>query len=142
MFGLQMIREMDNLQREMEQVFSDFGLHPLLNELPQERTINLRDLGDAFQLEASLPGLAIDKLDISVLGRRLTISGEFAAAEVPENAVWHRKERSIGRFEKNLQLSAEVETDQVEAEYSQGILRIKLPKAAAALPKKITLKAS
>lgn len=142
MFGLQMIREMDNLQREMEQVFSGFGLRPLFNELPQERTINLRDLGDAFQLEASLPGLDIDKLDISVLGRRLTISGEFAAAEVPENAVWHRQERSIGRFEKNLQLSTEVETDQVEAEYSQGILRIKLPKAAAALPKKITLKAS
>lgn len=142
MIGLQMIHEMDNLQREMEQLFNGLGIHSMAGELPQTTRYKLRDTGEAFELEAPLPGLDIDKFDISVLGRRLTLAGEFAAADIPETATWQRRERQTGRFEKSLQLTANVEVDQVEAEYRQGILRISLPKAASALPKKISVKAA
>ena len=91
-------------------------------------------------MEAVLPGLDAEKIDINVLGRRLTVAGEFAQPEIPDGATWHRRERAGGRFEKSLQLSANIDADQVEAEYQQGILRIKLPKAASALPKKIEVK--
>lgn len=142
MFGLQMIHEMDNLQREMEQALCGLGFNSVVGQLPQAKQYKLSDKGEEFELEATLPGLDIDKLEISVLGRRLTLAGEFAAAEAPEGATWHRRERQGGRFEKNVQLSANVEAEQVEAEYRQGILRIRLPKAASALPKKISVKAA
>ena len=140
MIGLQMFHEMDNLQREMEQLISGFGLRSMTGEVSQTARYKLRDTGEAFELEAQLPGLDIDKLDISMLGRSLTLTGEFAAADIPGTATWQRRERQAGRFEKSLQLTANVEADRVEAEYQQGILRINLPKAASGLPKKISVK--
>lgn len=140
MIGLQMTHEMDKLQREMQQLFCGFG--SVVDNAPQTSRIKLADKGEAFELEATLPGLDIDKLDINILGRRLTLSGEFVTADAPEDATWHRNERQGGRFEKSLQLTADVEAEQVEAEYQLGILRITLPKAASALPRKINIKAA
>jgi len=140
MFGLQMIQEIDNMQREMEQLFRGLGFNAASSEWQQSNGFSVKDLGDAFEVTAVLPGLNAESFDISVLDRRLTLAGEFARPEIPEGATWHRRERARGHFEKNLQLAAEVDAEQVEAEYQQGILRIKLPKAAAALPKKIAIK--
>ena len=142
MFGLQMIHEMDNLQREMEQLFTGFGFSPLHVERQQSRPYRVHDKGDALEVEEVLPGIDIDQLDISMLGRQLTVSGKFAAAELPEGTTWHRRERNGGQFEKRLQLPANVESDKVEAIYEQGILKITLPKAASELPRKISVKAA
>lgn len=142
MIGLQMIHEMGSLQREMEQVFRGLGFNPVGENLPQTAQFKLHDNDETFELVAQLPGLDIDKLDVSVLGRRLALSGEFATEDAPEDATWHRRERQGGRFEKHLLLSANIDTDQVEAEYRQGVLRITLPRAASALPRKIDVNAS
>ncbi len=140
MFGLQMIHEIDNMQREMEHLFRGLGFQPAGCDWQQASVFTVKDMGEAFQVEAALPGLETEKIDIKVLGRRLTVAGEFAQPEVPEGATWHRRERNGGRFERSLQLAANIDSDQVEAEYQQGILRIKLPKAASALPKKIEVR--
>lgn len=140
MFGLQMIHEIDNMQREMEQLFRGLGFHSAVGEARQAGVFSAKDMGESFQVEAVLPGLDAEKIDIKVLGRQLIVAGEFAQPEIPEGATWHRRERSGGRFEKSLQLSAAIDAEQVEAEYQQGILRINLPKAASALPKKIEVK--
>jgi len=142
MFGLQMIQEMDNVQREMEQLFRGLGFTPAQPSCQQPGNMTVKDLGSAFQVEAVLPGLDVNKVDINVLGRRLTLAGDFVRPVIPEGATWHRRERAHASFEKSLQLAANVEAEQVEAEYQQGILRIKLPKAASAMPKKIAIKAA
>lgn len=140
-FGLQFVNEMENMQREMDQLFRSFGFNPTYE--PQDRQIDFKvtDNGESFSVEAPLPGLDIEKLDITVLGRRLTVSGEFSHPELPQDIRWHRQERSSGAFEKNLQLAANLDTEKVAAEYKQGILKINLPKAASALPKKIEITA-
>ena len=140
MFGLQMIHEIDNMQREMEQLFRGLGFQHTAGDWRHSGIFSAKDLGESFQVEAALPGLDAEKIDIKVLGRRLTVAGEFAQPEIPEGATWHRRERAGGRFEKSLQLAANIDAEQVEAEYQHGILRIKLPKAASALPKKIEVK--
>jgi HSP20 family protein len=139
MIGLQMIHEMGSLQREMEQIFRGLGFNSMSEDLPQATQFKLGDNGEAFEVEAMLPGLDIDKLDISMLGRRLTLSGEFVTEDAPEGATWHRRERQGGRFEKSLQLSANVDAERVKAEYLQGVLRVTLPRAPSALPKKISV---
>jgi HSP20 family protein len=142
MFGLQMMHEMDNLQREMDKFFHGFYGNPFYQERQPSRTFKVAEKGAGYEVVASLPGLDIEKLDINILGRRLTVAGEFAHQELPEGATWHRQERQTGRFEKSLLLHAEIDADQVEAEYRHGILRISLPKAASALPKKISVNAA
>ncbi len=139
MFGLQFVNEMENVQREMDQLFRGFGFSPAYGSVEKQINIKVLDDSENFSVEAPLPGLDIEKLDISVLGRRLTVSGEFLTPELPQDVRWHLQERSGGTFEKHLQLSADIDTEKIEAEYKQGILQINLPKAASALPKKITI---
>jgi HSP20 family protein len=141
MFGLQMIHEMDNLQREMDQIFRGLGFEPAFTAQRTGSLLKLHDAGDAYQVKATLPGIDIDKLDISVLGRQLKLSGDFISTAGSDEVRWHRRERGSGHFEHAMQLPASVDTDKVEAEYRQGILSIMLPKAASALPKKISVKA-
>ncbi|MEA3362178.1 MAG: Hsp20/alpha crystallin family protein [Thermodesulfobacteriota bacterium] len=140
MFGLRLVNEMESMQREMDQLFRGFGFSPDYGSAEKQINFTVLDGGESFNVEAPLPGLDIEKLDISVLGRRLTVSGEFSAPELPQDVRWHRHERNGGTFEKNLQLSADIDTEKIEAEYKQGILKINLPKAASALPKKIAIK--
>jgi len=138
-FGLQFVNEIENMQREMDQLFRGFSSSPTYE--PQVRQIDFKvvDNGESFSVEAPLPGLDIEKLNINVLGRQLIVSGEFSRPELPQDVRWHRQERSSGKFERNLQLSANLDTEKVEAEYKQGILKVNLPKAASALPKKIEI---
>lgn len=142
MFGLQFMNEAGNLQREMDQLFQGLGFSPVHVAQTEQIEFKVKDNGENHNIKASLPGLDSEKLNISVLGRRLTISGEFSHPEIPEEGVWHRQERSRGKFEQNLQLSTNFDLEKIEAEYADGILNITLPKAVSALPKKIAVKVS
>ena len=94
----------------------------------------------AVYAEVDLPGIDPDKLDISVIeGNRLTIQGERPVVELP-NAVWHRQERGYGTFTRELTLPTLVDADKVEARYEHGVLKLTLPKAEAAKPRKITVR--
>jgi len=142
MFGLQLVNEMANVQREMDQLFRGFGFNPIYSSAEKQLKFKVYDGGENFSVEVPLPGLDIEKLDINVLGRHLTVSGEFYAAELPQDVRWHRQERRGGTFEQKLQLSADIDTEKIEAGYKQGILKINLPKATSALPKKIAINVS
>ncbi len=140
MFGLQLVTEMENVQREMDQLFRGFGFSPAYGSQAKQVNFQVTDNGESFSVEAPLPGLDSEKLDISVLGRRLTVSGEFSRPELPADVRWHCQECNTEAFEQSLQLPADLDTEKVEAEYKMGILRLNLPKAASALPKKIEIK--
>ena len=93
-----------------------------------------------FYVEADLPDVAADKLDITVKeGNRLTLAGERKQSE-PANAVWHRQERFAGTFTRELSLPTPVDADKVEARLEYGVLKLTLPKSEAARPRKIAAK--
>ena len=140
MFGLQMINEIDSFQRELEQLFRSGGLTSAIQPERNRVRLSLQDSGEALVVEAPLPGVNVEKLDIQVLERRLTLSGELVATESGGAVSWHRQERTRGAFQHTLQLPVAVDNDRIEAEYKNGILRITLPKAASALPKQINVK--
>lgn len=142
MFGLQIRQDIDSLQREMEQLFTGLGWSPEAAQTSPELRFQVEEQGDSYLAQAALPGLDLSQLDISVLGRTLTISGAFSANEMTEDVRWYRRERSQGKFERTLKLAADIDSERVEAEYDRGILKLKLPKSASALPKKISVKNS
>jgi len=142
MFRVSMFNEMENLHREMDQLFRGLGFSPALEMRGFSPKFKLNDGGEAYQVTAVLPGIDAEKLNINITGRRLTVSGETKAPEVPEKVVWHRSERSAGSFEQSFLLPEQVDAAKVAAEYKNGILLINLPRNAEALPKKIAVKTS
>ena len=87
----------------------------------------------------AVPGLAPDAVNVSVLGNQLTVSGEYPAA--PEGRQYLLRERSGGRFERTITLPTEVDADHAQPSYEHGVVRISLPKAESAKPKRIALTA-
>lgn len=142
MLRLQFVNEMENMHREMNQFFRNFGLGEVNSPQGERVGFRVSEKDDRFVVEAAIPGIDPEELNIDVLGRKLTVSGKFRESDAGEDVRWYRKERRSGSFEQNIQLTAELDTDKVVAEYEHGILRIDLPKAASARPKKITVNAA
>jgi HSP20 family protein len=95
---------------------------------------------NAVYAEADLPGIDPAKLEVTVTeGNQLSVQGERPQPEVP-GAVWLRQERPFGKFTRVVGLPALVDADKVEAKYTDGVLRLTLPKHEAAKPRKIVVK--
>ena len=96
------------------------------------------DAGYEFQLD--LPGIDPADLKIQVTGDQLTIHGERRAVkDSDEKAVAHRIERVTGVFERSFTLPTPVETEQVKASYKDGVLTVRLPKAAGTRARQVTI---
>jgi HSP20 family protein len=130
------LHEMQRLQGEMNRVFSGLG-QPLNPEVPP---VNAWVGESDVVVTAELPGVDPSKVDVSVVGDTLTISGVLEAEALKAGESYHRQERSHGRFTRSLQLPFHVEAGNVEAKYERGILRVKLPRAEADKPRKVSVK--
>ena len=109
------------------------GVFPLMNVTEDKNN---------YYVRAELPGLKADELDISVTGDNLSIAGERKLPVEDEKAQYHRREREAGRFSRILSLPAQIDAGKVEARCADGVLTVTLPKAEAAKPKQIAVKAS
>jgi HSP20 family protein len=103
--------------------------------------VNVTEDGDRYYARAELPGIKGDEIDISITGNNLSISGERKIPAEEETANYHRREREAGKFSRIISLPGEVDAGKVEARVTDGILTVILPKAEAAKPKQISVKA-
>ena len=101
--------------------------------------LNLWEDGDTFHAEAELPGFKIEDLDLAVAGSELRIRGR---RETPAGKTWavHRRERPSGEFSRTITFPAEIDADRVQAALQDGVLRVTLPKAPSAKPRRIDVK--
>jgi len=126
------------LQRAMDGVMgsdwfgsrtSGSGVFPLVNVFSD---------GEDFVLVAELPGVKKEDLDIQVRGDTLRIQGKKTIAH-DEAASVHRRERSAGQFDRTLTLPAELDATKVSAQYRDGVLTLRLPRAESAKPRTVTI---
>jgi HSP20 family protein len=110
---------------------TESGRHPAVNTWEDEKS---------FFVEAEIPGLKREEIEISVLGNELRISGGTEHEKEEKAAKYHQRERFVGKFSRVLRFPCEIDNGSVEAKYEAGILTITLPKVAAALPRKIEVK--
>ncbi len=96
---------------------------------------------DNVLVRADLPGLKKEEIDLSILGRTLTIRGEKKGESEVKEENYHRVERSYGLFQRTVALPSDVDEGQVEASYKDGVLAVKLPKKEEVKGKKIAIKA-
>lgn len=90
-------------------------------------------------LYADLPGVTKDGLNLHVEADTLTIEGELGLA-VPEGMEASHAEVSLPRYRRVFTLSKELDTEKVSAELNQGVLKLRIPKAEHAQPRRIDIK--
>lgn len=93
-----------------------------------------------YHVEAELPGVNEKDLEISVIEDELRIAGGGETEKKGEATNYHRRERVTGRFSRVLRFPISIDGDKVQAKYTNGVLHVTLPKAAAALPRRIEVK--
>jgi HSP20 family protein len=89
--------------------------------------------------ECELPGVQMDDLEVTVIGRDLTVKG-LRKPQTVEGAPYHRRERDMGSFHRVVHLPVDIDSGKVKAELSHGVLTMTLPKAPEARPRKIEVK--
>lgn len=102
--------------------------------------LNVWESGENVFIEAELPGVALEQVDITIQGDELTISGQ-RAWQTPEGATVLRRERPAAAFTRTIRLPFEIEQDKVDASMKDGVLTITLPKAPEARARKIQVRA-
>ncbi|MGO4394430.1 Hsp20/alpha crystallin family protein [Variovorax sp. M-6] len=89
-------------------------------------------------LYADLPGVPRDKLHLNVESDSLTIEGEIDMT-VPDGLQSTHTEVGVGRFHRVFTLSKELDTEKISAELAQGVLKLRIPKAEHAQPRRINV---
>jgi len=97
--------------------------------------INVAEDGDNFYIDAKIPGVTMDEIELTLTDNDLAIKGE----RKPEQGRFFRQERGHGAFQRVLSLNAPVDREKASAKLKDGILSIVLPKAEAVKPKKIEI---
>lgn len=100
--------------------------------------INAWENENAIFVEAEVPGMKMEDLEVEVLGHDLCIKGT-RSEEHSEGANFHRQERVYGEFTRHLTLDTDVDSEGVKAVLKDGVLTVTLPKAASAKAQKITV---
>lgn len=101
---------------------------------------DIYEVDDAWLIMLEMPGVDESGADVAIEKNVLTVTGDVA--DFDTGGYDHRfGDLAHRRFERSFRLPAEVDTSGVDAQVKSGILRLRLPKAAAALPHKVTVKA-
>jgi HSP20 family protein len=98
----------------------------------------IEDAG-GITLYADLPGVPKDKLSLQVEAETLTIEGEVAL-EMPADMESTHAEVGLPRYRRVFSLSKELDAEKVSAEFSQGVLKLRIPKAEHAQPRRIEVR--
>lgn len=129
------------LQNEFNQIMNRFFNEPLFAQpssfMP---AINVKEEENRYVVEAELPGMEMQDVDIEVHGNVLTIKGERKSRETKEGDRTHIIESRYGAFHRSLTLPEHVDTQKITAESEKGVLTIYIPKDDTERPRKIEVK--
>jgi HSP20 family protein len=102
--------------------------------------LDISERKDAYLVTVELPGVEPDDFQITMEDGLLTIQGERQFTQESSEQQFHRVERRYGAFRRAITLPAQVQADQIEASFDNGVLEIVVPKAEEAKPKRIQVR--
>ena len=114
---------------DMERSFFGGNNHPAMSTFRTDVT----DTGDAFVLDAELPGFKKEDIKIDVENDCLTISAERKLDEEEKQKNFIKRERFYGSFSRSFDVSG-VNVDGIEAAYNDGVLKLTMPKKVETVP--------
>lgn len=135
--SLDLFTQLERLHSQMETLLDTWGPMP---ELPTDGFVPRADIeerDDAYIVELELPGVREGDVEVTVEGRRLTVSGERKEKERVGRL--RRRTRSVGRFHYEVEVPGDVDEDGVTASLDQGVLTVTMPKAESERVRRIKL---
>jgi HSP20 family protein len=135
--------ELLTLRQAMDRLFDDTMFRPFGATQPgvdyARLPLDVRTTPDALVVEASLPGVKPEDVDITVENGALTIRAEDRAEQTTEDAAWLVREISHGTVMRTVTLPTGLEADKAEATFEHGVLRLRIPKAEQVKPRQIRI---
>ncbi len=130
---------------EIERIRREFDR--LLEELvPREEgervfapVVDVYETDQELVVKAELPGVKKENVEVSIRDNALYIRGEKKEEKEEKTEAYHRVERVYGRFERVLPLPTDVKVESAKAEFKDGVLEIRIPKAEGAKERKIEI---
>lgn len=124
-------REVDRLMQSVNMTFQGlrFGR--------QYPPVNLYELPDEYLIMAEVPGVRAEDLELTVAGGVLGMKGRCVEPEGTAEERFRRQERPRGVWQRSISIPDRVNVDNLSAEFTNGMLKIHLPKAEAAVARQI-----
>lgn len=101
--------------------------------------VDIQETEEGYRLQAELPGLTKEDIDITLENNVLRLSGERKFERDVKKESFHRVERTYGTFSRAFSLPQQVNSEGVQAGFENGVLTILVPKAEQAKPRKISI---
>jgi HSP20 family protein len=135
-------RELFDLQRGINQLFDASFTAPREDVALKAWTpaVDVYEDENAFVIKLELPEVSRDEVKVSLNENTLSISGERRVENEEKRENYHRVERSYGQFYRSFTLPPNVNSEQINAQFKDGVLRLTLPKREEAKPKQIEVK--
>lgn len=129
------------LPADARSMFDDFFNRELFNwgnnNFSASRTtlpsVNIKELEKAFEVEVAAPGMQKEDFKVTLDGNLLTIASSKEDKKEENSGNYTRKEFSYQSFQRSFELSKDVDDDNIEAKYENGVLRLNIPKKESAL---------
>ncbi|WP_155059491.1 Hsp20/alpha crystallin family protein [Streptomyces blattellae] len=134
-WGEPVAAEFDELFERMNRLLEGAATAPAA--LAWSPAADMRETDNAYVIEAELPGIKRDDIDIEMSERELRITGEYQ--ERAREGTVRRSTRRGGRFEYRALLPADLSPDEVSATLHDGVLTVTVPKAQATKPRHIEI---
>ena len=132
-------RELEGLQEQLTQMLGRPG-DGMPDAMPWVPAVDLEETDDAWVVEAELPGVRKEDVNVEVRGSELSISGEVKERE--REGVLRRRTRRIGEFDYHVTLPGEADAEHIEARLDDGVLTVRIPKPEQARARRIDVAGS
>lgn len=109
---------------------------------PLQVAVDIREEDDAFVLDAEVPGLSADEVEVDIDKNVLSIRGERKVDKEENEGAYRRVERRYGSFSRSFSLPETVDSEKISADLKNGVLCLRLPKKEAPTPRSISVKPS
>jgi len=134
--------EMLSLRDAMSQLMEGSVVRPgtlLGGATSQTFPLNIRGTADELQVEALLPGISGEDVQVDIDRGVLTIAAKRHGWAHTEGEQWYLREFNEGQFSRSLSLPFPVEVDRATSTFTNGVLTLHLPKAETAKPRRIQI---
>ena len=137
-------REMEEMRRHFEEDIVRPAMHAIWTRIPDEikgwsPAVDVFERGDNLEIKVDLAGVKQEDVDVSVSNDTLHIKGERRPESSLKEQDYSRNEIAYGNFYRSISLPTNLDIKNIEATYEEGILHIKLQRAAGAKPKKVNV---
>ena len=122
------IRDLDHFSNRFNRLFDEFPGFNYKNNDSFSPRIDISENEDNIQIAAEIPGVSKENLKITLQDNIITIEGEKKKVSKNQNENYYREERNYGKFKRSFTLPVEVDSENVEAKFNDGILDITLNK--------------